>query len=290
MCEWHHGSTFCTSFLTARTCSTLQVNAQPSANGAANTHCPLERHFGHFLGTATLGGNLLVKPSPDADTVILLRPATALPYNGGLVQDLYCFRERTLLMGEGSVTRWLDLLQQGECEAVQVLWERYFHRMVALARKKLQHSPRRVADEEDVALSAFDSFCRHAENGRFPQLFDRDSLWRILVVMTARKASHLMRDQTRQKRGGGNQAAEPEAFSLDQMLSREPTPELAAQMAEEYAHLLKILADEELASVAIARMEGYTVEEIAEKLSYAPRSIKRKLQLIRNLWEKELDS
>jgi DNA-directed RNA polymerase specialized sigma24 family protein len=34
-------------------------------------------------------------------------------------------------------------------------------------------------------------------------------------------------------------------------------------------------------------MEGYSVEEIAERLGYAPRSIKRKLQLIRGIWEKE---
>ena len=55
-----------------------------------------------------------------------------------------------------------------------------------------------------MALSAFDSFCRNAERGRFPQLADRDSLWRLLVVITARKAAHLVRDETRQKRGGGD--------------------------------------------------------------------------------------
>ena len=58
-----------------------------------------------------------------------------------------------------------------------------------------------------MALSAFDSFCRSAEQGRFPDLADRDSLWRLLVVMTARKATHLRRDEGRQKRGGGAQFA-----------------------------------------------------------------------------------
>ena len=46
---------------------------------------------------------------------------------------------------------------------------------------------RRAADEEDVALSAFDSFCRGAEQGRFPQLDGRDDLWHLLVVITVRK-------------------------------------------------------------------------------------------------------
>lgn len=194
----------------------------------------------------------------------------------------------------GSVTRWVDLLLAGDSEAVQPLWERYFHRLVNLARKRLHDSPGRADDAEDVALSAFDSFCRHAQDGRFPQLADRDSLWRLLVVMTARKAAHLLRDEARQKRGGGavlhTDAASAEGPVFEQMLSREPTPEWAACMAEGYRRLLDVLADKELEAVAVYRMEGYTIEEIALKLGYAPRSIKRKLQMIRSLWEKELES
>lgn len=197
------------------------------------------------------------------------------------------------MASEGSVTRWLGPLQAGDPAAAQQLWQRYFQRLVELARKKLRGSPRRVADEEDVALSAFDSFCRRAEQGRFPQLLDRDSLWRLLVLLTTRKASHQRRDQQRKKRGGGvtiqnETCGESEDGSvLEQILSREPTPEFAAQVAEECQRLLRSLADAELEAVALARMEGYTVEEIAKQLGYAPRSIKRKLQLIRAIWEKE---
>src|SRR5438874_7802874 len=106
------------------------------------------------------------------------------------------------MTSEGSVTGWLGQLQGGDPAAAQRLWERYFQRLVGLARDRLRNAPRRAADEEDVALSAFDSFCRRAEQGRFPQLIDRDGLWRLLVVMTARKAAHLKRDAARQKRGG----------------------------------------------------------------------------------------
>jgi DNA-directed RNA polymerase specialized sigma24 family protein len=192
---------------------------------------------------------------------------------------------------DGSVSRWLGPLRAGDPAAVQPLWERYFHRLVGLARAKLQSAPRRAADEEDVALSAFDSFCRNAGDGRFPDLLDRDSLWRLLVVMTARKASHLKRDETRQKRGGGaapvTDSDRDDDSTLEQILSTEPSPELAAELAEEYRRLLQNLGDPELEAVAVARMEGYGVDEIAAKLNFAPRSIKRKLQLIRSIWEKE---
>src|SRR5207244_8710236 len=104
---------------------------------------------------------------------------------------------------EGSVTRWLHELVAGDQAAAQELWNRYFQRLVGLARSKLRGAPRRAADEEDVALSAFDSFCRGAEQGRFPRLDDRDNLWRLLLHITACKVSHLIDREFAAKRGGG---------------------------------------------------------------------------------------
>jgi RNA polymerase sigma factor (sigma-70 family) len=193
---------------------------------------------------------------------------------------------------EGSVSRWLGPLQQGDPAAVQQLWERYFLSLVKLARQRLRPAPPRGADAEDVALSAFDSFCRNAEQGRFPELHDRDNLWRVLAVITARKAARLLRDEGRQKRGGPAHAADPAVTEdpealLEQVFSREPSPELAAQVTEEYERLLRLLGDEQLRQVAVWRMEGHTVEEIAARAGCAPRSVKRKLHSIRLLWENE---
>src|ERR1700690_4386290 len=107
------------------------------------------------------------------------------------------------MSSHGSITALLERLNAGDHEAARLLWQRYYPRLVALARQKLQGAPRRVADEEDAALSAFDSFCRRAEQGHFPDLKDRDGLWALLVVLTARKAADLLRHHQRDKRGGG---------------------------------------------------------------------------------------
>jgi DNA-directed RNA polymerase specialized sigma24 family protein len=186
------------------------------------------------------------------------------------------------MSAEHSVSHWLALLKEGDSLAAQKLWEGYFHRMVGLARLKLQDSPRRTADEEDVALSAFASFCTGAEHGRFPQLDDRDDLWRLLVVVTARKASHHLRGERQKKRGSG---AVPEDVVLEGVVGREPTPEFAAQVADECRHLLGRLADADLEKVAVAKMEGYSNGEIAERFGCAARTIERKLQLIRDIWQ-----
>jgi DNA-directed RNA polymerase specialized sigma24 family protein len=187
------------------------------------------------------------------------------------------------MSSDPSVTSWLEQLKAGDHAAAGPLWERYFHLLVRRARAALGSAPRGGADEEDVALSAFDSFCRGAEQGRFPQLDDRDDLWRLLLVITARKAARLARDQRTAKRGGKVSTE----IDLTGVIGTEPTPELAASVAEEYRRLLARLPDEQLRSIAVWRMEGYTVEEIAQRLGRVPRTVNLKLAAIRGLWSEE---
>ena len=189
----------------------------------------------------------------------------------------------------GSVTLWIGDLKAGEGEAAQKLWQRYFETIVGLARARLRGTSRAVADEEDVALSAFNSFFAAAALGRFPRLDDREDLWRLLVTITARKVQDQVHWQRRQKRGGGRLIDEA-AFNagggaLDQFACPEPTPEFAALIAEECRHRLDNLPDETTRQVVLLRMEGYTDEEVAERLACNRRTVVRKLQLVRKRWQ-----
>jgi DNA-directed RNA polymerase specialized sigma24 family protein len=201
------------------------------------------------------------------------------------------------MLSAGSITYWLEQLKTGDQAAVQRIWERYFQRLVELARKRLQSAPRRAADEEDVALNAFDSFYRRAREGRFPQLLDREDLWQVLVLITSRKVRNLIRNERAQKRGGGevqNESAlpggdsAPEGTAFASLISQEPDPGFAVQVAEDYQRLLATLGRDELRSIAVWKLEGFTNEEIAAKLSCAKATIERKLRLIRSTWEKEI--
>jgi DNA-directed RNA polymerase specialized sigma24 family protein len=195
-----------------------------------------------------------------------------------------------------SVTQLIDRLKAGDREAVQCLWERYFGELVRRTRRWLRHKTRPVADEEDVALSAFDSVCRRAEQGRFPRLFDRDDLWQLLVVIAYRKScNEIKREIRRQPRGGRvfrfselADGAGDESALFAEMLSREPSPEMAAQTAEECRRLLDGLGDETLRRVALWKLEGYTNEEIAPLLGRKRATVERKLKKIRLRWEKEV--
>jgi DNA-directed RNA polymerase specialized sigma24 family protein len=179
----------------------------------------------------------------------------------------------------GSVTQWINDLKAGHSSAAEPLWERYFHRIVQLARTRLQNLRRAAADEEDVALNAFDSFCRRAEQGRFERLIDRNDLWCLLAVLTVRKAIDLRR------REKGPPAPEQH---FEQVLSREPTPDSVAEVADECRRLFDLLGDPDLRSIALWKMDGDTHEEIAARLGCVVRTVERRLAVIRSIWEAEV--
>ena len=188
----------------------------------------------------------------------------------------------------GSVTQWIGSLKAGDEAAAEVLWERYFDGLVRLARARLRDAPRAATDEEDIALSAFHCLCRGAAGGRFPQLADRENLWRLLATIAAQKAVDQQRHHGRDKRGGGRTRAavdlaggDAEGDALAQVVDREPSPEFAAQLDEEYRHLLDRLGDDELRRIATWKMEGDSNDEIAARLGRGLRTVERKLGVIR---------
>lgn len=191
----------------------------------------------------------------------------------------------------GSVTGWINELKDGEDAATERLWGRYFDSLARLARARLRAVPRTVADEEDIALSAFDSFFAGVERGRFPQLEDRHDLWGVLVTIARRKAADHAQLQNRLKRGGGRvhdetalAGADGEGFRITEFAGAEPAPEVVAATTDDIRRLFGLLPDESLRAIALLKMEGHSDKEIASRLDCALRTVERKLMRIRNLW------
>ena len=191
---------------------------------------------------------------------------------------------------DGSVTRWIADLQTGDDSvAQQELWDRYFRRLVGLARVKLGSGPRGAADEEDVAISAMQSLFHGFAEDRFPQLADRDNLWALLAKMTARKAINQRQKQRALKRGGG---MTPTRIGAEDTLGGagcdpaddELGPEFLVAVEDEMRRLMDLLPDDTLRRVAGRKLEGWTSAEIARDLGVVERTVERKLSLIRACW------
>jgi DNA-directed RNA polymerase specialized sigma24 family protein len=160
-------------------------------------------------------------------------------------------------------------------------------------------SLKRVADEEDVAQSVFGSICQGATGGRFDDVRNRDELWWLLMKITKHKVVDHVRRERCWKRGSGRVLSElqPRIWgdaragrrrALEQLIGDEPTPEFLVMLEEQHQRLLAVLRDDSLRNVATARIEGYTVPEIAADLGVTARSVERKLRLIRAKWAKDL--
>jgi DNA-directed RNA polymerase specialized sigma24 family protein len=190
-----------------------------------------------------------------------------------------------------AVSQWMLHLAEGDAEAAEKIWNDYFGKLVRLARRKLEGIPNRDSDEEDVAISAMNSFCQGLAQHKFDNLHNRDDLWKLLVTITARKATAKRRSYFAQKRGGGQVRGESvfghqgeEQDGLANILGAEPTPELAVSVAENCRQMLDQLQDETLRQIALWRLEGYRTEEIAVKLGCVRRTVERKLERIREIW------
>jgi hypothetical protein len=189
----------------------------------------------------------------------------------------------------------MQRIQTGDATAVRELWAAFYHRLVGLARKKLQGTPRQAADEEDVALCALDSFCRGARAGRFSWLEDRNDLWRILAVLASREASHLVEREHGLKRGAGrvrhtSALGDGAMESSAHFVSREPDPQRSAQTVEEFRHLLHLLPDPHFRLIALCKLEGLSNAAIASSLDTSERTVARKLLVIRALWSRRLST
>jgi DNA-directed RNA polymerase specialized sigma24 family protein len=201
----------------------------------------------------------------------------------------------------GSITRWLEDLKVGRPEAVDAIWGNYYERVVALVRRRLKAAPGcAVEDDEDVALSAMHDLCEGAVQGRFERMRDRVDLWQLLVAITVKKTLVRSRWYARQKRGGSrlvngqvsvgsarvDDVDDDECDALALAISREPSPDSAAIVAEQVQELLHSLPDLVLRQIAEWRMNGLSNAEIAGKMGCTVRTVERKLERIRAIWTK----
>jgi RNA polymerase sigma factor (sigma-70 family) len=180
-----------------------------------------------------------------------------------------------------SITRLIRALQDDRASAVGPLLGVYFDRLVQLARQRLQALPGLASYDEDVALRSFYSVYQRIRDVARPlHLAGRDDLWRLLATRTISRAIDLMR---RHRPG-----EVPAGDDVEQLLSREPTPEEAAEMADECRRLLEMLDEPQLRQIALWKVEGFTNEEIAARLDCVTRTVERKVSRIRLLWKHEL--
>ena len=184
------------------------------------------------------------------------------------------------------VTNLISLMNAGDDEAFDRIWERFYPALVAYVRRRMTALDRRHFDDEDYALSAMNSFWQGFQKGRFERLNSQDDLWRLMVTIASRKITARRRHNMAHKRGKG---AIRGSSALASAGLDKPLANMEVEMQEDFNRLLTLLPDESLRKVALLRLEGFTNSEIAKQIDCAVRTVTRKLDLIRRLWSHEID-
>jgi DNA-directed RNA polymerase specialized sigma24 family protein len=165
----------------------------------------------------------------------------------------------------GSFTYWIHQLPAGDRAAIQKLWEGYFGRVIGLVRKRLAGAPRADDDEEDLVLSAFNTFFRRAQTRAAPSSNPRLRSLRGRRVFASRLFLRRLEQSGARPGVGGT------------------------RVADNYKRLLDLLPDESLRQVAVWKLEGYTNNEVAARLEWSSATVERMQHLIHLMWEKEIE-
>ena len=186
----------------------------------------------------------------------------------------------------GSVTMLFRGVCAGSPEALQPLWDKYFPRLMQLARRTLGDGRERVAGADDAVQSAFFAFWQQADAGKLDDDLRRGNLWAVLSVMTVRKARRQLRRESAQKRGGDLQHVGGDA--LDALAAADAFETLSPQEFDLHSEELVQTLPEPLREFALLKLMGHSNAEVSDLLGCTERTVERKLRLIRLAWEAEL--
>jgi RNA polymerase sigma-70 factor (ECF subfamily) len=183
---------------------------------------------------------------------------------------------------EDDALELLARFRQGDQYAADALFHRYVGRLTALAQKRLSERLARRVDADDIVQSAYRSFFLHARDGAYT-LQESGDMWRLLVAITLNKLRRQVERNTAGKRAmsheqhfdaDGSVALRPEAVASD------PTPEEALSVVEEVEALMEGLTPIQCQMLEL-RLQGHTVDEIAEQVNRSERGVRRLLDKVK---------
>lgn len=180
---------------------------------------------------------------------------------------------------DGSNAELLRLWKSGNQHAAQVLVDRYMLRLTALAQSRLSRLLARRLDADDIVLSAWRSFFVAANRSRL-QVPDDDNLWPLLATLTLRKLHRQAQRQLADRRNTAREMPLNDDDGWQDLVSREPAPDDAAQLTNDIEALLARLEPTDR-EIMMYRLQGDELEAIAAQMKCSERTIRRAMQRIR---------
>jgi RNA polymerase sigma factor (sigma-70 family) len=182
----------------------------------------------------------------------------------------------------------LDLIaryKDGSETAATTLFDRYCEQLMKLAERRIGHKMTSRVDPEDVVQSAFRTFFGRVKADKFT-FAAQDDLFKLLVRITVHKTLRQIAFHRAAKRNPAQEAGHSDSAyeMLLQAMAAGPTPEAEVALIDEFETFLKQLPESDR-SILELRLQGYSTEEIAEKIGSYDRKVRRVLERVKELAE-----
>ena len=177
----------------------------------------------------------------------------------------------------------IQRLRDGSNTAAREVFDLYVQRLLGLAKRRIGARMNSRVDPEDVVQSVFRTFFSRMKNDQF-QISAEDDLFKLLVRITVHKTLRQIAHHKAAKRDPSQETAQGSDANemLMQAMDAEPTPETVVTFMDQLEHFLKQLPDQDRQILEL-RLQGFSTEEIAEKLGSYDRKIRRVLERIRTV-------
>lgn len=176
------------------------------------------------------------------------------------------------------MTGWFADLLRGVPNGEWGLVERYSSRLMDLAKNCLPERIRRRVDPEDVVQSVYRSFFRRLRDGEF-QFDDSHDVWRLLTVITYRKARNAVKYHLRGRRDIRRDVSLVAEDQASPLVAEHPPSPTGQDVAMMFECLEQMLADlpERYRAIVVRRMQGESIESIANSVKRSRRTVFRVL-------------
>jgi RNA polymerase sigma-70 factor (ECF subfamily) len=184
----------------------------------------------------------------------------------------------------------LARLRAGDEQAAAEVFDRFAHRLVALARQELGKALRGKEDPEDVVQSTLKSFYLRCAVGQYA-LASWDDLWGLLARITAHKCGHRLERFRAARRDVRREVSAPVADDSNrswEILARDPTPDQGLLLAELLEELHRPLGERDRGILTL-RLQGAEVAAICAQLQCSERTVFRVLGRIHRKLERQCE-
>lgn len=167
--------------------------------------------------------------------------------------------------------------KSGNSDAATALYVRYANRLQQIAHSQTDPRLSLHVDPEGIVQSVFRTFFRRVSDGHY-DVIESEELWKLFLVIALNK----IRRNANHHRAAKRNVLKTRSLNEELGEVGSPDDQMALETLRMTIHEILQNVPEAQRAVVVLRIEGYEVQEIADRVGRSKRSVERLLQDFRS--------